>query len=113
MQLDDVFGRDARGLMEVVDILGDDRTHLAGAIKASESEMPAAGLCLRELLLHGKAPAPSLVTHLLARQKLVERDRPVLRPQSARGTKVWNSALGRNPRAGEGQHHLRAFDKIA
>src|SRR6185437_15889555 len=36
VQLDDVVRREARRLMQIVDVLGDDRRNLAGAIKRGE-----------------------------------------------------------------------------
>ena len=66
MQLDDVFGCDARGLMQVVDILRDHRRNLACAIEARERAMPTAWLGIAELIAHGKAPAPGFVARLLA-----------------------------------------------
>ena len=80
VQFDDMFRRDARGLMQIVDVLRDDRRHLAGAIEAGERPMAPARLGVAELVVHGEAPPPGFVARLLARQELVERDRPVLGP---------------------------------
>ena len=103
VQLDDMFGCDARVLVQVVDILRDHRRHLAEAIKAGERAMATARLGMTELVAHGEAAPPRLVPRLLAGKKVVEHDRPVLGPDPARRTKIGNAALGRDPGAGEGQ----------
>ena len=60
------------------------------------------------MLLHGEAPPPGFVAHLLARQEFVERDRPVLGPDPAGRTEIRNAAFGRDAGAGERQDHLGA-----
>ena len=59
------------------------------------------------------APPPGLVARLLARQELVERNRPVLGPDAARRTKIGNAAFGRDAGAGERQHHARLVHQRA
>ncbi len=59
------------------------------------------------MLLHGEAAPPGFVAHLLARQELVERDRPVLGPDPAGRAKIRNAAFGRDARAGERHDHAR------
>ena len=103
MQLDDVFGRDARGLMQIVDVLRHHRRHLAGAIEASQRPMAAPRLGLAELVAHGEAAPPGFVARFLAGQELVERDRPVLGPNPARRAEIGDAAFGRDAGAGERQ----------
>ena len=49
VQLDDVFGCNARGLMQIIDVLRDHRRHLAGAVEAGQRPMSAPGWAPAEL----------------------------------------------------------------
>ena len=69
VQFHDIGRGNARSLMQIVDVLRDQRRTLAGTIETRQGAMPAAGLRARETLLHGEAPPPGFVPHLLARQK--------------------------------------------
>src|SRR5262249_31932574 len=100
VQLDDMVGRDAGTLVEVVDVLRDNASRLTHPIDARKREMPAARSCSGEVLVHGEAATPSLVTHFLTGQKIVELNRFHSRPNASRGTKIRDAAFGRNARAG-------------
>ena len=113
VQFDDILGRDAGGLMQIVDVLRHQRRHLAGAIEAGERPMAAARLRLGETLLHDEAPPPGFVAHLAARHEGVERDRLVLGPQAAGRAEIRNAAFGRDPGPGEGQIRPRVLDQVA
>ncbi len=101
VQLDHVLGGDAGGLVQVVDVLRDHARHLAGAVEARQRAVAAAGLGAAELIHHGEAAPPGFVAGLLAGQKFVELDRPVLGPQAAGRAEVRDAALGRDAGAGE------------
>src|SRR5581483_9392264 len=58
VQLDDVFGSDARGLMQIVDVLRHDARRLARVIEASERLVTAPRFCGAEMFLHRKTPPP-------------------------------------------------------
>src|SRR5262249_43996696 len=109
----DVLGGDAGRLMKIVNVLRDQARHLARTIETRDRSMTAAGLCTTELIFHGETPAPGFVPHLLVRHKRVEGDLLHLRPNPAGRTKIWNSALGGNPRPGEGHDRRGFFDQIA
>jgi hypothetical protein len=87
--------------VQVVDVLRDHARHLAGAIEARQRPMAAAGFGAAELVHHGEAPLPGFVACLLARQKFVELNRPVLGPQPAGRAEVRDAAFGRDAGAGE------------
>src|SRR5262245_60190591 len=91
--------------MQVVDVLRDHRRRLAGAMEARQRKMSASRLGGGELHLHGEAPAPGLVAHLLAGEEFLKRDRAVFDPESAGRTKVGNPTLGGNSGAGEWRDH--------
>src|SRR5215470_8572812 len=99
--------------MQVVDILRHDAWCFADTIEARQCEMTAAWSCLAEMLLHCEAAPPRFIAHLLARQKLVERDRPVLGPEPTGQTEKRDAAIGRDPRAGERHDDLRRIDEVA
>src|SRR5580700_2301138 len=101
VQLDNMFGRNAGRLMEIIDILGDYGGHLARTVKAGERAMSPPRLGIAELVLHGEATPPGFVTRFLAREELVEWDRPVLGPKSTRGAEVRDTAFSRDARAGK------------
>src|SRR5438067_4700765 len=94
--------------MQVVDVLRDYGGRLAGAVEARERKVAAARLGGGEWRVHGKSPPPRLVPHLLAREELVERDRPVLRPEPAGRAEIGDAALGGNPGTGERGYDARA-----
>src|SRR5580700_8352053 len=94
VQFDNMFGRDARSLMEIVYVLGDYARHFAHAVKAGQRPMTSSRLGVAELVAHGEAAPPRLVARFLARQEFVEWDGTVLGPKAARGTKVRDTAFG-------------------
>src|SRR5271166_3538239 len=98
--------------MQIVDILRDHCRDLSRPVEACQREMSATWFRGGELRLHGEAPAPCLVAHLLARDELVERDRLVLGPQPARGAKIGDATLGRNSGAGERCDDTRRLDQL-
>ena len=83
MKFDHVVGLEARHLVQVVDVLGDDRRNLAGPVERSQRAMPAAGLRRRKCRLHRKAPPPRFVPRVRAGDEFIKRDRAVTRPQPA------------------------------
>ena len=94
VQLDNMFGSNARGLVQVVDILSHDAGRLAAPVKAGERAVSAPGFRPTELFLHGEAPPPGLIARLLAGDKIRKVDRAHLGPDAARRTKIWNTTLG-------------------
>src|ERR1700733_8992685 len=56
-----------------------------------------------ELVLHCEAPPPGFVPRLLAGQKLVERNWPVLRPEATRRAEIGDAAFGGDARPREWQ----------
>src|SRR4051794_39592731 len=75
--------------------------------------MAAAGSGRRKDLLHREAPAPGFVARLLAGDELVEWDRAVARPNSARRAEVGDAALGRDAGAGERHDPFGFGDHVA
>src|SRR5712671_7815589 len=98
--------------MQVVDVLRDYSGRLTGTVEAREREVAAARPCGGELRVHGKASPPRLVAHLLAREEVVELDRPVVRPEPAGRAEIGNAAFGGNPGAGERSDHVRALHQV-
>src|SRR5579872_7313056 len=99
--------------MQIVDVLGDHGRDLAGTIERGKRAVTASGPGGRKRRLHGKAPPPRFIARLLACDELVERDRPVARPQSARRAEIGNAAFGRDAGAGEGNDDGRRGDHLA
>ena len=113
VQFDDIVRRDAGVLMQIVDILRDQRRNLAGAVEPGERAMAAARFRLGETLLHDEAPPPGLVAHLAAGHEFVERDRLVLGPQAAGRAEIRNAAFGGDAGAGERHDGARVLDQVA
>ena len=113
MEFDDIIGRKARGLMQVVDVLGDDGGNFAGTIERRQGAVTTPRFGLVEGVLHGKAPAPCFVAGVLAGHEFIERNRLIAAPQSARRAEVGNAAFGRNPGSGKGHDDGRARDHVA
>jgi len=113
MQFNDIGRRDARGLMKVVDILGNHGWDFAGTVQARERPMTAPWLGCAKLLLQGKAPAPGLVAHVLAGDKFVKWNRLIFGPKPSGRTEIGNPAFGRYPRAGKWHDRLSFIDEPA
>src|SRR5579864_4873527 len=112
VQLDHMLRGKSRRLVQVVDVLGDDRGHLAGAVKARQRPVAAARPGIAELVGHGEAPPPRFVARLLARQELVERDRLVLGPQAPGRAEIGDAALGGNAGPGEWDNDPSLVDQV-
>src|SRR5690348_8232437 len=113
VQLDHLLGRNARSLMQVVDVLRNDCRSLARTMERRKGTMPPAGTSCGKLGVHGEAPAPRLVTRLLARHELVEGNRPVLCPHAAGRAEIRNAAFGRDARPGERYDSPGVRDQLA
>src|SRR5882672_5923511 len=113
VQLDDVFDREARYLMQIVDVLGDDGGNLAGLVERGQRAVTAPRLCCGKGRLHRKAPPPCLVAGILAGDEFIKRNRAVAGPQSAGRAEIGNSAFGRNTCAGEGKDGGGLGDHVA
>src|SRR5262244_3042109 len=98
--------------MQIVDVLRDHGRRLAGAVEAGKRKVPATGPGGGKLRVHGKAPAPSFVAHLLAREELVERDRLILGPEPAGRAEIGNATLGGNSRSSERGDDARALHQL-
>jgi hypothetical protein len=101
VQLHDVFGRNAGGLMQVVDVLSHHARRLACAIERGQRLVAAAGPGATELVLHGEAPPPGFVARLLAGEEIRKVDRPHPGPDAAGGAKIRDAAFGRDARTGK------------
>ena len=98
MQLDDVFGREARYLMQIVDVLGDDGGNLAGLVERGKRAVTASRLGSGKGRLHRKAPPPCFVARILAGNEFIKWNRAVAGPQSAGRAEIGNSAWSKYPR---------------
>src|SRR5882757_712750 len=113
VQFDDVFGREARYLMQIVDVLGDDGGNFAGLVERGQRAVTASRLCCGKGRLHRKAPPPRLVAGIPAGDEFIKRNRTIASPQSAGRAEIGNSAFGRNTRAGEGKNGGGLGDHVA
>src|SRR4030081_4012469 len=71
VKLDDVLGREARYLMQIVDVLGDDSGGLAGPVERGERAVTASRPRRGECRLHRQAPSPCLIPGLGARDEFI------------------------------------------
>ena len=113
VQLDDLRLRHARALVQAVDVLGDDRRHLALLDQPGERAMAGIGFGLEHGLVGRELAPPRFAPHLLRRHEVVEVDRLVLGPDAARRAEVRDAQFGRDARAGEGDDALGAVDHLA
>ena len=96
----------ARGLMQIVDVLRDYRRRVVPrADERASARWPRPGGRL-ELVLRGRTCGARLRCVRPAGEEVVERDRPVLGPEAAGRAEVGNAAFGGDAGAGEGR--LRA-----
>src|SRR5205085_6837343 len=102
VHLDDVTGLEAAVLVQIVDVLGDDRRRLAGPVERGERTVPPPRLGRGKGRFHGKASPPGLVAGLLAHDELVEIDRAIFGPDAAGRAEVGDAAFRRDAGAGEG-----------
>ncbi len=113
MQFNDIAGQNARGLMQIVDILRDDRGHFARTVQAREREMPATRLRRCKMRVHGETPAPRLIAHVGAGHELIEGNGLGFGPQAARRAEIRDTAFGRDPRPGKGLDHVGLVNQFA
>jgi hypothetical protein len=92
--------------------LRDHRRCLASAIEAGERKVAAPGPGGGKLRVDGKTPPPRFVAHVLTREELVERDRPVLCPEPAGRAKVRDATLRGDSGSGERGDHARAVHEF-
>ena len=101
VQFDDAIPGDAGGLMQPVDVLGDDRRRRAAADQRSDRAMAAVGRRGAKGLLHRKAPAPGLAARLLRGEKIGEIDRRHLGPDAAGAAEIGDARFGADAGAGK------------
>src|SRR5579864_4689798 len=99
--------------MQIVNILGDDRRYLTGAVERSERPMTATRGRRCKGGVHGKAPSPGLNASLGTCDKLLEGNWPVAGPYSAWRTKIRNPAFRGDPGASKGNDDRRLGNHVA
>src|SRR5262249_36682373 len=82
------------------------------SVETGERKGPATRPGGGKLRLHGKAPAPRFVAHLLAREELIERDRFILRPEPAGRAEIGNATLGGNSGSRKQGHEPRSLHEF-
>ena len=111
MQFDDALRRHARGLMQIVDVLGDDAARLAALDQFGDRRVARIGFREAEGVLQIEAPAPGFPALLGAAQKFLKRDRRHAVPDAARAAKIRDAGLGGNAGAREHDHVRGAIDQ--
>jgi hypothetical protein len=113
VQFHHMVGGETRGLMQIVDVLGDDGGDLAGPVERGKRAVAASRPRRGKGRFHRKAPPPCLIPGIGTGDELIERDRAVAGPQSAGRAEVGNPAFGRNAGAGEGNDGRGLGDHVA
>src|ERR1700677_2774042 len=113
VKLDNVIGREARDLMQIVDILVDDGGNLSAPVQRRQRAVTASGPRRGESRLHREAPAPCLIAGVRAGNEFIERDRTVAGPQPAGRAKIGNAAFSRNAGTRKGNNDGSFGDHVA
>src|SRR6202451_1444671 len=98
--------------MEIVDVLGNDGGHLAGAIETRQRPVAPPRPGIAELIGHGEAAPPGFVARFLAGQELIERDRLFFWPKAPRRAVIGDAAFGRNASPGEWDNDPSLVDQV-
>lgn len=85
VQLDDPVRIDARLLVEVVDVLGDDAGRLAGAHQPGDRAVAAVGFGAGDVAVDDEFPPPRLAARVFGGDEVLEVDRRGLRPDPPTG----------------------------
>ena len=101
MQFDDLFRLQAGGLVQAIDILGDDVAELAQAGQFGKGAMSPARLDLADLLADLQVTVQGLAAHFRRRHEGLEVDRLVPGPDAAGRAEIGDAALGRDTGTGE------------
>ena len=111
VELDHLISRDARLLLQAVDVLRDDGRHLPRGDERGQCEMAAARARAAIEVVHRELAPPRLAARLGAADIGLERDRLVLEPGASGRAEIRHAALGRDAGAGEARDHARAADE--
>src|SRR6185312_4644676 len=112
VQLYDAIRGHARVLVQVVDVLGDDRLRLAGRHQARAGVVAGVRLAAGPAGATGEGAIPRLATLGLAADEIPEVDRAHLAPDPARTAEIGNAGLCGNAGPGEDRHAPRALDHV-
>jgi hypothetical protein len=107
--LDDLAA--ARPLVQKVDVLGDDRVHEAAPLQLGECAVGIVRLGVRQHREAWRVEAPHLRGIGAERLERAVLQRIELRPDSGGRPEVRDTALGRNPGAGEHDARPARFDQ--
>src|SRR5277367_4548498 len=110
VQFDDpVFGNTG-GLVQPVDVLGDDRSGRAAADQFGDRAMAAVRRGALKSFLHRKAPPPGLAARLLRGEKIGKVDRGHFCPDAAGAAEIGNARFGADAGAGKDDGATRFVD---
>ena len=110
VQFDHLRGRNAGGLMEPVDVLGDHRSGGAAAHELGNRTMTAVRLRVAPGVVGLETATPGFAPGLLGGEKIREVDRRHLGPNPARAAEIGNSRFGADAGAGEDDGLAGAVD---
>lgn len=110
MKFDDRVSRHTRGAMQIVDILGDDVTDLAGMIEPGDDLVAASRLRMRDGIINHEITAPGLEPCFFGGEIGTEFDGLVSCPESSRRAEIRNAAFGRNAGTREDDRALGGLD---
>ncbi len=113
VQFDHPVLGNAGGLMEAVDVLGDDAGTDSCVHQVGEGPMASIGRGRGEHGVRGDLPTPALAAHLLGGQEVAKVDGLHLVPDAPRATEVRDPRFGGNPGSSEGGHARAALDGLA
>ncbi len=111
VQFDDPLARNAGGLMQPVDVLGDDRADFAAANQFGDRTMTAVGGSAAKNLLHRKAAPPGFAPRLFRGEKIGKIDRRHAGPDAARAAEIGNAGFSADAGAGKDHGAARLFDQ--
>src|SRR5271168_1193980 len=111
MKLDHLMRGHARSLVQIVNILRDHMSDLAGVDQGRNSKMTVIRFGTDPAGRPGKGALPSLAPRVLVVHECVEVDRFHPAPDAARAAEIWNAGFSRDAGAGEDDGSRRTGKK--
>ena len=106
VKFNDILLRDAGGLVQPIDVLRDHVPTLTQFHELSNCSMASIRHRIAHIFINYDFASPRLFAHFYRRNKVLELNRLLLRPNATRAAKVWDTGFCTNTRPGENRYSI-------